>query len=493
MLLFTGLMAVVMQLLANGDPVAEHSALTLARTPIAVHIPEIKLLDEQCFFTLHDGYVEVSVRYLLHNNSNRDFKALPYGFPVDWYGEGPAHWESRDIWSESIVERGWRDSYVKDILFSLNGQSLLWQCSADTILKPKATVCDPDFITEVMWHIDSTLPNSDPLLTPDSGEWHYSAARTKRIIAKYGDSIIYYDPAICRRWYYVHLDIPAGRVVELQVRYRIETNHSRGFLETHSVFRSTHYIGCDFHYDFTPAAYWGDGTVQHFRVDVDTTFVISPGWRCGSCDLRGLPFHKAGKGFCYETRNFKLATAEPMEISYSTSRTHEDVADLLSRRINPDRYTVSLSGVDKKYPASNLSDMDLGTATVIRPDNQDSLYITITLRDSMHVTGILIYNGYCKDLQTWLNNSRIDTVISNGGYYWRTIYGGTPESFTWQGLTDAAIRVPVADRKMSFQFPWAYNNDYREKTKEITLRITAVKPGKKYNDLCISEIIVIGD
>ena len=108
------LLVVGASLCANGDPVAERSALTLARTPVAVHVPEVQLLDERCRFTLHATRTDVEVRYLLHNRSQQDFRSLPYGFPVDWFGEGRVHWESRDIWSESLIERGWRDSYVQD-------------------------------------------------------------------------------------------------------------------------------------------------------------------------------------------------------------------------------------------------------------------------------------------------------------------------------------------------------------------------------------------
>ena len=35
----------------NGDPVAVHSALTLSPTPVAVHIPEVQLVDEVVTFT----------------------------------------------------------------------------------------------------------------------------------------------------------------------------------------------------------------------------------------------------------------------------------------------------------------------------------------------------------------------------------------------------------------------------------------------------------
>ena len=498
---------------ANGDPVAERSALTLARTPVAVHVPEVKLLDERCLFTLRNGYTEVEVRYLLYNQSNKNFKALPYGFPIDWLGEGPVHWESRDIWSESIVERGWRDSYVRDVMFSLNGQSLPWQCSADTILKPRAAVCDTDFITEVRWEIDSGRWVTDPLLAPDSGEYHYSAARTRKIIAKYGDNILYYDPATCRRWYYVRFDIPSGQVVELMVRYRIENNRYEGFYENLRVFRANRYYCGEFRYDFSPAAYWGDGLAQSFSVELDTSDVHHY-WQ--PVVVTGLPMQNGGRGYSYTARHFDLAAAEPLEVhSCSDHQLKENLPELLSRRISPDRYTITVSGFDPKYPIGNMSDMDPGTATVLRHNNQDSLYITITFHDSAMATGVLIYNGYCKDRRTWLNNSRIDTVecyYATRTNYWDTIVpevmheqifypegdykrelqGGEPKAFDWQSLTDAAIKIPIEERKMEYVFPWGYT-DSRQKTKEITLRITAVRRGDRYNDLCVSEIIVLGD
>ena len=481
--------------MANGDPVAVRSALTLSRTPVAVHVPEIKLLDEYCSFSLHDGYVDVEARYLLHNQSSKDFKALPYGFPIDWLGCGESHWESLNFVSESIVERGWRDSYVQDVMFSLGGQSLPWQCSKDTVLRAPEHYIE-DFL--LLFEIEGVDEN-DPLIQPDSAEYHYSAKRTKQILDKYGaekDAFYVATPALNRRWYYVYLDITAGQTVELKVRYRLDIGVSRGGLyEEYKVFRNTGYMECRFEYDFSPAAYWGDGHAQRFAVEVDTTDILRhPVWQNRGCiEAKGLPLQKKGRGLHYETRNFDLAAAEPLEISYVTKHIHEDVADLLSHRIAPDQYTITLSGVDPKYPVDNLSDMDLSTATVLRPDNRDSIYITITFRDSVMLTGVLLYNGYCKDRQAWLNNSRIGFLKFQG------LFGGgdeckavEPVDFTWQGLTDAAMKMSVLSRKMDYQFPWEWN-DYRQKTKEITIRISDIVVGRKYNDLCVSEIILIGD
>lgn len=492
---------------ANGDPVAEYSALTLARMPVAVHVPEVKLLDEQCRFILRDGFTEVEVLYLLHNQSDKDFHQLPYGFPVDWLGKGTAHWSFRDFYTESIAEHGWRDSYVRDVMFSLNGQSLPWQCSTDTLLHRAAAVYDYQIIKEIMWDRDSTLPESDPLFLPDSAEDNdfYTLAREQQIIAKYGDTVLWYNDAVNRRWYYVRLDLPAGQVVELKVRYRIENPGSHSLGEEERVFRASKYNRGVFRYDFSPAAYWGDGRVQRFSVELG-----AKPWQNYDVKVEGLPMTLDNHCYYYTTRDFDLAAAEPLKVSYiDESLVHEYLPNLLSRRISPDRYTVTVSGVDSKYPVGNLSDMNLATATVLRPDKKDSLYITITLHDSTMVTGVLIYNGYCKDRQTWLNNSRIDTVdcyyatrsydsipvvthqqiFYPGTNWYEELQGSEPADFTWQGLTDAAIKMPIADRNIEFEPPY----EYRQKTKEITLNISSVKPGKKYNDLCISEIILLGD
>lgn len=503
------LLLVGASLWANGDPVAERSALTLARTPVAVHVPEVQLLDESCRFTLHATRTDVEVRYLLHNRSQQDFRSLPYGFPVDWFGEGRVHWESRDIWSESLIERGWRDSYVQDVMFSLDGQSLAWQCSVDTVLQPRRAVFDPDFITEVRWSIDSVQWVEDPLLTPDLDSNHFSPARTQQIIAKYGDSILYYDPALCRRWYYVRLDIPAGSTVELTVRYSIANHTYNGLFEAMRTFSARRYVCGDFQYDFSPAAYWGDGHVQRMSVNLDTTGIHSF-WQ--SVSVEGLAMRRHGRGFAFEGRNVDLAAAEPLTVHYCTDRGFsESLSDLLNRRIDPARYTVAVSGADPKYPKENLSDLDLGTATVLRADGGDSIYVRITFPDSVFVTGVLLYNGYCKDRAAWRSNSRIDTLHCHlatrvwnrpgeeviqlyyaGSDYKRELQGYEPKDFSWQGLTDAAIKVPIAEPRMEYDFPWSYV-DRRQKVKELTLCVTAVAKGRRYDDLCISEIIILGD
>ena len=61
---------------ANGDPVAEYSAMTLSRTPVAVHVPEVQLMQESLEITPMGTYTHVHVAYLLRNTSDKRFDNL---------------------------------------------------------------------------------------------------------------------------------------------------------------------------------------------------------------------------------------------------------------------------------------------------------------------------------------------------------------------------------------------------------------------------------
>ncbi|MBP5548842.1 MAG: hypothetical protein J6X58_08145 [Bacteroidales bacterium] len=499
------LLAATLIVNANGDPVAIRSAMTLSRTPVAVHIPEVKMLDESCRFVLRDGYTEVEVRYLLYNQSDKDFKALPYGFPIDWYGEGKARWASVDYFTESEKEIGWRDNYVRNVCFFLNGRDLTWRHSADTILEPSAS-----YLTQSLFFEMDGVDGDDPLVTPDSAYGLYTAKRTRQLVEKYGDRILVNSDALCRRWYYTELDIAAGQTVELVVRYCVENTTSFNLSDAGRVFHTGQWQHNTFEYDFSPAAYWGDGKAQRFRVWIDDGIVDGKLQYESIPDkryrVRGLEVKRQGNGLVYETRDFDYAASKPLIVDYVAYGEKEDLPSLLSRRISPDKYSVHLSGGVAKYPVSNLDDMDLSTTAVLKPDAEGNTTIRIVLKEPITVTGLLIYNGYTKDADTYRNNSRIDSlsfdivwdgtgpdIWNNADYRYGDeilLRGSKPTEYTWQGLTDAAIRLPVADIEMEFDFPWEYKQD-RPKVKEIIVDVLKVKPGAKYDDLCVSEIILL--
>lgn len=111
---------------ANGDPVMRYSALTLSCTPQAVHIPGIKLSRENLQIKAYAKYAKVLVTYNLKNTSNKSFDRIDYGFPVDWYGSSEVSISYRDLMTESEQEYGWKDSYVSDVHFRIDGMDLNW-------------------------------------------------------------------------------------------------------------------------------------------------------------------------------------------------------------------------------------------------------------------------------------------------------------------------------------------------------------------------------
>lgn len=494
---------------ANGDPVAIRSALTLSPTPVAVHIPEVQLVDEAVFFTPRDRYMEVTVRYVLHNRSSRSFERLPYGFPIDYWGQGKAHWEDIDDIFESQMEKGWRDNYIRNVSFTLGDRQLAWQCSKDTLIVPP----EP-YISEAFFDTSTA-----------EGRHEFDS-----LYAIYGDSVYSYTHEISRRWYYTYLDIPANSYVTLEVRYTVECNLAQGLYSYREYLTDDESIWYHhFQYDFTPAAYWGDGYADRFNVVLDTSelrHVKLHGWIKDLGNLGDssdvLPFQQRGHLWTYTTNRFDLAAAKPFRVAYRLKKPISQPLDqLLNHRISPDSYTVTVSGADPKYPVANLSDLDPSTTTVLRPNKQDSLYITIRFKEPTSVDALLLLNGYTKNADTWRNNARIDSLLVTDyvpGWLYRDLetdeikyvdyrpdqrrqmlFGrhewikkfveslwlpekyplGEPEGYDLQSLVNNALILTTGDR-------WSGNL-----ITEIQIRITAIAKGLKYDDLCVSEIILI--
>lgn len=482
----------------NGDPVAVTSAITLSSSPVAVHVPEVQMLNEQVLFVPNGKYTEVTIRYLLHNQSKKDFKELPYGFPIDYYGTGESQWGWLNDFTESRQMVGWRDDYVQNVIFSLDGRQLPWQCSKDTVIKPSEKILAGDIRVD---------------LEPDSADG-YSQKLIQKLYKQYGEGIYSYTHAISRRWYYTRLDIPAGQVVMLEVRYKVEHFYQEG-LTDHSEYFENHidyYCDGSFSYDFAPAAYWGNGKAQRFVAELDASHVniVDDYYFRGEngrkrAGIQGLEMKKVSKGIWrYETTDFDFATAKPFVVDFSSQQVTQPVAKILSHRIDPKNYTITFSGEDPKYPAKNLSDGDLSTTMVLRPDSTGAYYLTIQLKDTNFIPdGVIIYNGYCKNREVWRNNSRIGTLNAKeivttqyfNNYFkkWTPqkdeyfLYGdwtspGEPLAFDWQSLTDNAFLIKAGRGNY-----WEHFDDYK-----FRIEIGEVIPGQKYTDLCISEIIVVG-
>lgn len=444
---------------ANGGPTYVYSSLTLSRAPVMRHVPEVKLVHEDVRFMPQGDVTEVRVRYVLHNRSDRDFKGLPYGFPIDYYSYGDEQWHMAGM-VDTDRELGWRDRYVRDVHFRLGGKELEWRCSKDTLLragKRSAT---------------STMSEDEQYEAMDR-DW--DEAREA------GMDVYEYQNDLKRRWFYTGLDLPAGKVVELEVRYKVQ-NTVGDYLEG----------GLDsrlwdvwFEYDFSPAAYWGDGIAGSFAL---TLVPEAPKPKYFKYDW--LEMTPIDGGWHYGAQHFDLAKARPFKLNYQLRSPDMEIGEVLAKRIPPTDYTIKLSGVDPKYPQQNLSDLDLSTTTVLRPDKEGRYFITIKLKRPVERASVLIYNGYTKDARSWENNSHIDGMTyGHGGYYLLSKYDSVraPKSFDFQECTRVAIKHAAF-----YHYTVVLEDGTREETNvnEATYEINDIAKGKKYDDLCIPEIIV---
>lgn len=491
------------QAVANGDPVATFSALGLARTPVAVHIPEVQLVDELVEITPTGWHTTVKVTYKLKNNSTKAFKHLPYGFPIDWYGKDGKRWEGEDAYSESVHEVGWRDDYVRDVLFTLDGRKLAHACSRDTLLQAGRELLTPE---------EMAADTSE-----ESSLWE------ERYFELFdGDSALFdgwywqYVSNLYRRWYYAYLDIPAGATVTLVITYAVANEVEVPLYGSKYPFNRLRGSWCNFAYDFSPAAYWGNGKAQNFKTLLDTKRIeVFNDWS----DLNFERSNTDTNLYGFTAKDFDLATAEPLRLQF-LFRYREDNTDfILKHRIPADRYTIEVSGVDKGYPAANLSDKNLATAAVLRAGAGDSIYITIRFKKPTPLGAIVFYNGYGKSLEAWRNNSRVDSMLVTARFEteketqilfygsaifnkknmsWDCFPGAMdarePEDFTWRGLTETALCQTLYLGPIDMDENEEYEEDYGAPTvTELHFSITAVKKGLKYNDLCISEIVLLGD
>lgn len=260
-LLLVVLLAEMLSVHANGDPVAAFSSINRVANPEPLSISEIRIEREQVNISHIDGYNCFDVTYKFKNESNKDFPEIHYGFPIDYviadeqetYMFGPDNY-----FSESITEKGWNEILIKDIAFIFNGETLPFHSAKESVKEAGYYVDTDDF------HTDS-IPID----------------------------------AINRRWFYTKFAMQPHSEATFNVRYKVYTNSNVGLCSGYYEFscyerkiREPDY-NCDisftqryfthgFHilYDFTPAKHFGNARPYPINIDIDLSN-LSNAWFYG--------------------------------------------------------------------------------------------------------------------------------------------------------------------------------------------------------------------
>lgn len=464
---------------ANGDPVISYSARVRSCNPIPLKVTEVQVVREDLDINVALPFTTVRVAYRLKNNSQKAIH-VDYGFPVDFSetAKGAYGFEGDEI-SEDLYEVGVADRAVRAVKFQLDGTELPWSRS-DEVVKTGETYEDEE--TGEIFEIN-----------------------------RY------------RLWTYTVLDIPAGETVVMQVDYEILNNWTTPLGALHMSPLSRYFPSAgDFCYDFSPAQHWGNGKADTFSCTLHCdglpkTFVSEETLSLNT----EAPFVRFNKTtWTCNAANFDFKKAEEMYLHFwMDSWTDPSIAyvpwgnPLVDCAIPAAAYSVKVSGAQANYPAANLSDGNLATAWVATGDGVGAT-IDIDFTKPRRVSDLGFYNGYHKSAALWGSNSRVKTLRL--------------EITRADGYRDEPVEVDVSDWDPVFYVlkdePVARFGDISlltvtnlsrqlygretgvdpdgiilydkvpftaENISHIKITVLATTPGSKYQDLCVSDIVVL--
>jgi hypothetical protein len=140
-------------------------------------------------------------------------------------------------------------------------------------------------------------------------------------------------------------------------------------------------------------------------------------------------------------------------------------------------YTAKATSEKAGYPAKNIGDLKNETAWVAGKNGGLNESVTLTLNKPSHVSEIGIVPGYAKSKTLYFTNNRVEEleVVVNGNH---VVKAALPDEYIGLG-------------------PYGYKGydlidlgNYAGDTRTITLTVRKVYPGSKYNDTCISEVLL---
>ncbi|MFV0536423.1 MAG: NADase-type glycan-binding domain-containing protein [Dysgonomonas sp.] len=475
---------VILPTIANGDPTDKHSALIGSSNLTPMKIADVQVLSEKLY--IRPGkYSQVAVKYVLWNKSDKDYIDIDYGFPIDYEGGGEKYVNSGltpDYYSESSMAIGWQDNYIKEISFYLDGKALSSKASTEA-------VPTKDQLSENQLNSD-LIPNRKDFPPGKEGQISYEEAYKEGL-----EAYAFYNNcgSTYRRWFYTQISIKKGEIVTLEVRYAIRNS---SITSTYGSKKADYTSNNELLYDLSPASNWGNGTAHDFQVEIDASDIaITPDYfensRYPNIQVEGLPFTRNGNIYSYQANSFKFKEAKPIQMKYLLINSL-DIAEYLSQRIPDNEYRISVTSEQSTYPAKNLFDLDFASAWVAAKKGIGSKII-IDFKKPTLIYGFAMINGYHKNKSTYLENNRIKSIAVHieGEKSWGDNFESSPINDVIN--LKASNYQPISFDNMR-QHPDMYYYDIARheqyKATRIELEITDIYPGTKYDDTCLSEIIL---
>lgn len=274
-----------------------------------------------------------------------------------------------------------------------------------------------------------------------------------------------------RKWFYTAFNLKKGEAVTLRVSYLImpsfeDSATSKSFF--------TYFGERSLYWDFTPAGYWGNGTAVDFEVSlsVDKDAIDN-----GSLSIEGLPMTLENDVYSYKVTGFDLKSAAPLYIRYMQNRIKNEHDIKKHNVLRTDRLvSIKTSSSKQGYPSKNLNDDNLSTAWC--PEgNGIGEWIEVETKQ-MILASIFLVNGYTKSKETYYNNNRVKAV---------RIQYGTEDYNNDIYIDDIPFEQPID--LMSYII---LDSEGYASYEKVRITILDVYKGSKYDDTCISELLIMG-
>ena len=439
--------------------------------PVFRDIPEVSILSERLYIKLGHGHSDIKVKYILWNNTNKDYKNIDYAFPVDFVNE------YYDQYKDPLL--------VDYVEFVADGKTLVHTSG-------------PGILMETL-----TNEKSDK----------YKA---------YGWSSI---SALYRKWFYTKVSIPRHSFMTLEVNYSVNSPYyDYDAAPPYEYDAGTINI---LNYDFSPVSRWHDGIIRDFYIQIDASELnisglntmlkpmvknfepIPTAWdpdiRSETIWVSGLQFKGDGPVYTCHIRNFDLTKSEPLHVTYHHPSSFNTLMDCY---VPHNAYKMTFSSEQNDYPVKNLTDMNLATAWV--PTGKggigDWVEFDFKEKDTLdRLVSIFFVNGYHKDQASYEQNNRVKRLEVTITYYESSHYREGEVRSGFYNLPDApyqSVNLMTIPYQSVYLLEEPQYQGYEKNTsvfdinleefpvKRIRLTIVDIYKGTKYDDTCISEILL---
>jgi len=287
------------------------------------------------------------------------------------------------------------------------------------------------------------------------------------------------------KWYTTELSFLRGETKTISVHCRV-----LAFFEDYITSKSFYpgYSSRYFRYLLDPAGYWGCGTADTMHIAIDFSWILANGGEVKAVAGPGEWLSNSLYGGTLQ--GFTLAGAPGIEFEYDIRRWK--LADLI-RDLSIPSWLLTDIRVSSELPeqnghcygANNLVDADLSTAWVEgTPGDGTGEWIEFSIEEGFNLGSISIVNGYRSARETYEANGRAARIrcILN-------FADGDTDEFTVD-LDDQSWDEISNDPCGGYQLIWETGEPMEVET--VRLQILDAYPGSTYDDLCISECILLG-